>query len=417
MNSPVNNINISQVECPPPPKKSWRKRLTTKRKTKKKEEPPTCPICMECMSGGKVTTKCKHDICIGCYTTLVRSKYEMPSCPMCRQNMADDIRDIKPPEAEPHPNEWMNEWNAAITSLLSEESLHKISRVMKIWELSDFEDMLDDACDEISPKVTHREVVQAVCNYTKSYIDTAFGGEQINQGDWDHIKYEIGVIYTNRFLKYLSCWNGDTVKEAFLRFQFRPDFVRPTVKSLQDYPAYMTEPDERLTPAEVTQREFYHNDIIQNQPKEMIDYYDSGITALFEEDELERVVIYRDTQSVLNNIQCMEENLNLGSLFPEEYHMRDDTLEDGEIDTDDDTDDDMPELETASELDSDESMPELEAVSDLDSDETDEQEPNSITDNRIGSELINWEPNQSLNPLEFQELLNILVTRNTNASE
>ena len=135
----------------------------------------------------------------------------------------------------------------------------------------------------------------------------------------------------------------------------------------------------------------------------MIDYYDSGITALFEEDELERVVIYRDTQSVLNNIQCMEENLNLGSLFPEEYHMRDDTPEDGEIDTDSETDCD--------------SIPELEAVSDLDSDETDEQEPNSITDNRIGSELINWEPNQSLNPLEFQELLNILVTRNTNASE
>ena len=186
MNSPVNNINISQVECPPPPKKSWR-RLTTKKKTKNKEEPPTCPICMECMCDGKVTTKCKHDICISCYTTLVRSKLEMPPCPMCRQNMADAIRDIKPPEPEPHPNEWMNEWNAAITSLLSEESLHKISRVMKIWELSDFEDMLYDACDEISPKVTHREVVQAVCNYTKSYIDTAFGGEQINHGDWDHI--------------------------------------------------------------------------------------------------------------------------------------------------------------------------------------------------------------------------------------
>ena len=409
MNSPVNNTTTAQAECPPAPIKSWRRRVTKRKKPKKlevEEEPATCPICMECFCSGKVTTKCGHDICVSCYTTLVRSKREMPSCPMCRQDMAVGIRDIPPPEPEPHPDEWMNEWNAAIVGGLSAGRLHKISIVLKYWELSDLEDLLDEAYNDISRRVTHRDVIQAVCDYTKEYSMSAYGSNQLNQGDWDHVKFEIGVLYTKKFIKAINkSWTGENVAEVFKRFKFRDGFVRPTVFQLQAYPAYMTEPDELLTPTEITRRSQYLLDMIANQPKEMIDYYDSGIFALFQETEADQKTIYQHTQSILNNIQYMEENLHLGSLFPEEYDTRDDPIEEGEIETDPD----MPELV---EVDS--------------GDETDEQEPNSVADTRIGSEvihewgssnIINWEPNQSLNPLEFQELLNMLVSSNTNASE
>lgn len=420
MNSPVNNtITIGQVECPPAPKKSWRRRLTKRKKPKKlEEEPPTCPICMECFCGGKVTTKCGHEICVSCYTTLVRSKREMPSCPMCRQDMAVGIRDIPPPDPEPHPDEWMNEWNAAIVRGLSAGRLFKITLALKYWELSDLEDLLDEACNEISCGVTHHDVIQAVCDYTKNYLFSAYSGNQLNQGDWDHVKYEIGVLYTKKFLEAINkSWTGENVAETFKRFRFRNGFVRPTILSLQEYPAYMTEPDELLTPTEITRRTHYINDMVANKPKEMIDYYDSGISALFEENEEAKETIYQNAQSVLNNIQDMEENLHLETLFPEEYDTRDDPIEEGEIESDDD----IPEL--------------VEEDVDDSGNETDEQEPNSVADDRIGSSFINyytnhraaddriissfinWEPNHRFSELEFQELLSILVSSNTNASE
>lgn len=418
MNSPVNNtITIGQVECPPAPKKSWRRRLTKRKKPKKlEEEPPTCPICMECFCGGKVTTKCGHEICTSCYTTLVRSKREMPSCPMCRQDMAVGIRDIPPPEPEPHPNEWMNEWNAAIVQGLSAGRLYKISIVLKYWELSDLEDLLDEAYNEISSKVTHHDVIQAVCDYTKNYSLESYSGNQLNQGDWDHVKYEIGILYTKKFLEAINkSWTGENVAEVFKRFRFRNGFVRPTVRSLQEYPAYMTEPDELLTPTEITRRTHYINDMVANQPKEMIDYYDSGIYALFEENEETKEIIYQNAQSVLNNIQYTEENLHLETLFPEEYDTHDDPIEEGEIETDDD-------------------MPELVDV-DVDSgNETEEQEPEGLADEQgpwesfqlyertyeirgdvtrlVGQSPSDWltrataSGGRSLNPREFAELLN-----------
>lgn len=400
MNSPVNNtITIGQVECPPAPKKSWRRRLTKRKKTKKleEEEPPTCPICMECFCGGKVTTKCGHEICTSCYTTLVRSKREMPSCPMCRQDMAVGIRDIPPPEPEPHPDEWMNEWNAAIVGGLSAGRLHKISIVLKYWELSDLEDLLDEAYNEISPKVTHRDVIQAVCDYTKEYSMSAYDSNQLNQGDWDHVKFEIGILYTKKFIKAINkSWTGENVAEVFKRFKFRDGFVRPTVFQLQAYPAYMTDPDELLTPTEITRRTQYIQDMIQNQPKEMIDYYDSGIFALFQETEADQKSVYYDTQSILNNIEDIEENLHLETLFPEEVNAV------VELFPYIDTDDDMPEL-----VDADSGN------------ETEEQEPevgerlaDEIPTRLFGQSPSDWlirsraSGGRSLNPREFAELLN-----------
>ena len=118
INSPRNMINTTK--CPSAPKKSWKRRFQKNiadaiEKKQKEEEKPSCPICMDNLLGnGSVTTKCGHDICISCYTTLVRSKRKMPSCPMCRQDMAESVRDIPLPEPEEHPDTWMNEWNRCI---------------------------------------------------------------------------------------------------------------------------------------------------------------------------------------------------------------------------------------------------------------------------------------------------------------
>ena len=298
MNSPVNNtITIGQVECPPAPKK-LEKKIDQKKKIKKRRRTYLLVLFVWNVSVVKLLPNAGTRFVL-VVTLLLLEANAMPSpCPMCRQDMAVGIRDIPPPDPEPHPDEWMNEWNAAIVQGLSAGRLYKISRVLKYWELSDLEDLLDEAYNEISCGVTHHDVIQAVCDYTKNYSFESYSGNQLNQGDWDHVKYEIGILYTKKFLEAINkSWTGENVaEEVFKRFRFRNGFVRPTVLSLQEYPAYMTEPDELLTPTEITRRTQYIDDMVANQPKEMIDYYDSGIYALFEEDKKTKEAIYQNAQ-------------------------------------------------------------------------------------------------------------------------
>ncbi len=364
--------------CPSPPKKlSFKKKLVydiKNEKVKPKEkEKPSCPICMDCFCSGKVTTKCGHDICIGCYTTLVRSKDEMPSCPMCRQNMADGVRDIKPPEPEEHPDAWINEWNRAIVEYVqsgdcefngqSYTSQHHFIYWIDAYQL---DGLLQDAIQNICPYFREHDIIYALDiqqHHTPNYEFT----EMDNRNElWGSDKRDITAILqkniTSRTYHKHSQSSGvdfgtrggggpDAVLHPSF-YELHPDFVRPKIDE-QDYPYWQTLPSNLLTDAEIFLKFCYDKTQRECRPQEILDTLDSGFVALFEENPNTKKKIYLETIDLIYDARQLDIGYCIENLFHEESSGGPNYDSDTDVklndqpnyDSDTDTEPEMPALE------------------------------------------------------------------------
>ena len=353
INSPINSpTNLRQLMATPqipqartrrPPMRAvaFYKKLGSdikhEKPKQKTEEKPTCPICMDCFCSGKVTTKCGHDICIGCYTTLVRSNDDMPSCPMCRQTMADGVRDIKPPKPEPHPDAWINEWNRAIVEYIQSgdcefngqsytSQYHFISWI----DPYQLDGLLQDAIDNISPYFREHDIIYALDiqqHHAPNYEFT----EMDNRNElWESDKRDIlNILKKNITSRTYHKHSKSTINlstrggggpHAALHpsfYELNPNFIRPKIDE-QDYPYWQTLPSNLLTTAEKYAKDTWNQRQRQCRPQEILDSLDNGFVALFEENPDTKKKIYLETIDLIYDANQLDIGYCIENLFQEE---------------------------------------------------------------------------------------------------
>jgi len=308
---------------------------------------------MDCFCSGKVTTKCGHDICIGCYTTLVRSNNEMPTCPMCRQNMADGVRDIKPPQPEAHPDAWINEWNRAIVEYLqsgdcffngqSYTSQHHFISWIDPYQL---DGLLQDAVDNICPYFREHDIIYALDiqqHHTSDYEFT----EMDNRNElWGSDKRDILEILNKNITSRMyhkhskSTINlgtrGGGGPDAVLHpsfYELNPDFVRTKIDE-QDYPYWQTLPSNLLTTAEKYKKRTWSLLQRTSRPQEILDTLDSGFVALFEKNPDTKKKIYLETIDLIYDANQLDIGYCIENLFQEESVASPSYAPDADTDTD-----------------------------------------------------------------------------------